>query len=71
MTHDELLAIIERASTHPCEDCTESLFNALRAVVELPEKKAKSPYVLTQRDWGYNQALTDVRQAITNRLGVE
>ena len=69
MSNDELLAIIERARTHPCEDCTESLSKALRAVVELPEKKAKSPYVLTQRDWGYNQALTDVRQAIDEVMG--
>ena len=42
---------------------------ALQDVLAIPEKKAQSPYVLTQREWGYNQALSEMHQAITNRLG--
>ena len=48
---------------------SEKRKSALQDVLAIPEKKAQSPYVLTQREWGYNQALSEMHQAITNRLG--
>ena len=78
MSNDELLAIIERARTHPCGDCTESLSKALRAVVELIQEKqkfleeTKGDIPMTNQQLGAREErtklLAEIKQAIEKEL---